>query len=282
MEQLIKISKENIGDESVNTISAKELHKKLEVKRDFSTWIKDRISKYRFEENVDFMVISLIHQNDKLKTKGGDRKSKNYILTTSVAINIVRQMKNNPLASKIYKFLVNLNGKEVIIKEQKRKEYQFKTSLFKFLKPYKTEIKTQFIIEGYRVDFYLPEYNLVIEFDEEFHQYQKIEDEIRENKIKDKLNCSFIRIDEHGDIFEQLGLISLFISNNISFSAKKVKNSKQKRQMKILSLLKNKMLTAKQLSEKLEVSKTTIYKDLKFLLEENKILKIKTEYKLKS
>lgn len=47
---LIKISEQAIGQEIVQTVSARELHAFLEVKRDFSNWIKDRINKYDFKE----------------------------------------------------------------------------------------------------------------------------------------------------------------------------------------------------------------------------------------
>ena len=59
-EELIKITTNENG---VQCVSARELHEGLKVKRDFTTWIKGRISKYNFEENADFVVINLAHQN---------------------------------------------------------------------------------------------------------------------------------------------------------------------------------------------------------------------------
>ena len=38
-------------------VNARELHSYLEVGRDFSTWIKERIFKYDFIENVDFIHV---------------------------------------------------------------------------------------------------------------------------------------------------------------------------------------------------------------------------------
>lgn len=46
-------------------VSARNLHEFLEVGRDFTTWIKGRISKYDFAENNDFTIV----WND---TKTGD------------------------------------------------------------------------------------------------------------------------------------------------------------------------------------------------------------------
>lgn len=47
LNSLLPIS-ENNGKKAVN---ARALHSFLEAKRDFSTWIKDRIDKYDFVEN---------------------------------------------------------------------------------------------------------------------------------------------------------------------------------------------------------------------------------------
>lgn len=50
MEELIKIKEEN----GRRAVSARELHNFLGSKQDFSTWIKNRIEKYGFNENVDY------------------------------------------------------------------------------------------------------------------------------------------------------------------------------------------------------------------------------------
>ena len=50
MNELIKIESAEIGGETIQTCNARDLHTKLGVGKDFSTWIKDRIEKYGFEE----------------------------------------------------------------------------------------------------------------------------------------------------------------------------------------------------------------------------------------
>jgi len=47
---------------------------------------------------------------------------------------------------------------------------------------------------GYFVDGYDKENNVVYEFDEKYHKYQKEKDKIREKEITDFLKCKFIRI----------------------------------------------------------------------------------------
>ena len=56
----------------------------------------------------------------------------------------------------------------------------------------------EFYIEelGYWVDGYSKEKNIVIEYDEPYHQYHVERDIVREQKITEYLNCEFIRIVE--------------------------------------------------------------------------------------
>lgn len=53
MTELIKIT---TNEEGAQLVSARELHKFLESKQDFSTWIKARIDKYSFVSEVDFTL----------------------------------------------------------------------------------------------------------------------------------------------------------------------------------------------------------------------------------
>lgn len=55
MNELITIGNRNIGGETVQTVNARELHSFLESGKDFSNWIKDRISQYDFTEGRDFV-----------------------------------------------------------------------------------------------------------------------------------------------------------------------------------------------------------------------------------
>lgn len=57
MNELISLHHQTIGNEPVETVNARELHTFLESKQDFSTWIKNRIEKYEFVENQDFIKL---------------------------------------------------------------------------------------------------------------------------------------------------------------------------------------------------------------------------------
>lgn len=73
---IIRIEERN-GQQAV---SARELHCFLESKKDFSSWIKDRIERYGFIQGVDFEVFTHIGENSK-----GGRPSIEYALTVDAA-----------------------------------------------------------------------------------------------------------------------------------------------------------------------------------------------------
>ena len=79
MTELIKITEQN----GVQAVSARELHKFLEVGKDFSNWIKDRINKYDFVEGIDFEVFANSGENP-----NGGRPLIEYALTLDTAKEI--------------------------------------------------------------------------------------------------------------------------------------------------------------------------------------------------
>ena len=82
MNELIPILFADVGGEQIQTCNARELHSFLDVGKDFSTWIKDRIKKYDFIEGVDFAKIdSPVSGNQ----RGGDRRSIEYYISLSMA-----------------------------------------------------------------------------------------------------------------------------------------------------------------------------------------------------
>lgn len=52
----IKVVQKDFGGEKKRFVNARELHRWLGVGRDFSNWIKDRINKYDFIEDLDYFV----------------------------------------------------------------------------------------------------------------------------------------------------------------------------------------------------------------------------------
>lgn len=77
MTALIQVSNRRMEGSEIQTVNARDLHEFLEVGRDFSNWIKDRIEQFGFEENQDFVVFANSGE------KG--RPSKEYHLTLDMA-----------------------------------------------------------------------------------------------------------------------------------------------------------------------------------------------------
>ena len=76
IKSLIPIEERN-GQKAV---SARTLHAFLESKKDFSSWIKNRISKYGFIENVDYEVFTQLGENP-----NGGRPAIEYALSIGMA-----------------------------------------------------------------------------------------------------------------------------------------------------------------------------------------------------
>lgn len=55
MQELIALNMVEFDGTEQQTVNARDLHAFLEVGKDFSTWIKDRISQFDFAEGVDFV-----------------------------------------------------------------------------------------------------------------------------------------------------------------------------------------------------------------------------------
>ena len=102
MNELIKITEKD----GQQLVSARELHEFLEVGRDFTTWIKARIEKYEFLENVDFTIIESFHQNG---GKGG-RPEKDYVLTIEMAKEL-SMVENSEKGKQARKYFINCEKK---------------------------------------------------------------------------------------------------------------------------------------------------------------------------
>jgi anti-repressor protein len=88
LNQLIKIITNEQGQKLV---SARELHEFLEVKSKYADWIKNRIKKYGFIENTDFITLSKILEN------GG--KEYDHVLTIGMAKEL-SMVENNEKGNK--------------------------------------------------------------------------------------------------------------------------------------------------------------------------------------
>lgn len=77
MNDLIKITKSNIGAEVINSVNAREIHSYLEVKTAFTTWFNRTVEKYDFTLNEDFISF--------LKESNGGRPQQEHIVSLDMA-----------------------------------------------------------------------------------------------------------------------------------------------------------------------------------------------------
>ena len=83
-----------------------------------------------------------------------------------------------------------------------------------FLDEYNIKYIQQYKIDKYRIDLYLPELKIAIEFDEEGHKYYSYEtQEYREQYIKQKLDCKFVRVNDKDSHGKNLAIIAKEIFN---------------------------------------------------------------------
>ncbi len=80
MKELFNLKSLMVAGSQIRAVDARELHAFLEVGRDFSTWLKDRIDQGLFVEGKDYVVFPGIGENPQ-----GGRPSKEYGLSISMA-----------------------------------------------------------------------------------------------------------------------------------------------------------------------------------------------------
>ncbi|WP_097511907.1 antA/AntB antirepressor family protein [Escherichia coli] len=89
--QLIPVFNGTISNETTLLCNARDLHAFLEVGKDFSTWIRIRISEYEFTENQDFILLP--KTGEQRKGRGGHNR-KDYHLTLDTAKELAMVERN--------------------------------------------------------------------------------------------------------------------------------------------------------------------------------------------
>ncbi len=95
MQELITITTDGQGS---SVVSARELHGFLEVKSKFADWIKNRIIKYQFREDEDYITLS------KNLESGG--KENDYALTLDMAKQL-SMVENNQKGKEARQYFIN-------------------------------------------------------------------------------------------------------------------------------------------------------------------------------
>lgn len=73
-----------VGQEVIQTVNARELHGFLGSNKQFTNWIQDRITKYGFVENTDFVCLTIQVSKGPGSGSGGHNK-KDYHVSIDMA-----------------------------------------------------------------------------------------------------------------------------------------------------------------------------------------------------
>lgn len=110
---------------------------------------------------------------------------------------------------------------QVIVIKPHRKELCFGEILIEALKELNLEVIPQYRVGNYRIDFYIPKYNIAVEYDEQ-HHFTKEKDNIRQMAISLLLNSNWIRCDYKDSDIKNLMKVLAFIDeiklNNTNIS----------------------------------------------------------------
>lgn len=127
--------------------------------------------------------------------------------------------------SKIFNEISNCD--EISICKNKP-EYEFVDAIINSLKPFGIKkYETQYIVKSnertnYRIDLYLPELNLAIEYDENEHNgYSYENQEGRQQEIENKLNCKFIRVSDRNNLFYNVGYVIKIVNELLDLKNRK-------------------------------------------------------------
>ena len=195
-------------------VNSRGLHEVLKVGRDYSTWIKQQFKSFDLIEGKHFSVTFKRDSRftpEEVENMSSQKRSAygittDYILTLDVAKLICQKIRTNKNSTEVLKYLFSIDQKEVVVVEQQRMEIEFLDVLEKQLRVFgitkferqSTRVKSK--RGSYRIDLYLPEINVAIEYDEERHKYYGSEaQELRQELIEKELGCKFIRVGDDKD-----------------------------------------------------------------------------------
>lgn len=107
-----------------------------------------------------------------------------------------------------------IGNKELIVITE-RKELSFVNDLEEFLSAFNIKGIAQYKIDDkYRIDYYIPDLKIAIEYDENSHKnYNKNEEKIREEYINSKLGCKFIRVSDDNSDIKNIGIVAKELYN---------------------------------------------------------------------
>jgi very-short-patch-repair endonuclease len=133
-----------------------------------------------------------------------------FDLPIHIAVGVVENVRmHNPNRTRVLEELYSKLGARVTTQLPQRKEIVFITTLQQLLAELGVELIPQYPVNQYCLDGYIPSLNIMVEFDEYEHAYNKEQDELREFSIKLALphGLRIVRIPEDTPLGTALGKV---------------------------------------------------------------------------
>ena len=106
LNELVPVNPGNIGGVMVSLVSAKKLHEFLCVGRDFTTWIKGRISQYGFTAGVDFTVVENLSAPVSGSAKYRQQIAHDYLITIDMGKELA-MVERNEKGREVRRYFIN-------------------------------------------------------------------------------------------------------------------------------------------------------------------------------
>jgi very-short-patch-repair endonuclease len=155
--------------------------------------------------------------NQLIENKIVEKKAaKIIILTGDGLFKFLMNCNSLPYKLNLLEWLQSLNLiKTDILFLKERKEIQFSQLLIPFINYFGYKVESQYTLESYRLDFYIPELSICIEFDEKAHIYSIDNDKKRDAFLNSK-KIEVLRVKENDNFGEILGFIGFKIINKMN------------------------------------------------------------------
>ena len=168
------------------------LSSELNVRKDNTT----RFLKKYFKENVDYTVSTVVSEITSEKSHGGCGRNRLQYTLSKECMELIRNSYN---LKHRYVTKINTLMQTNIVMTLENSTIGFLCNCIKNI----TDVYRQYKVGSYFVDLYIPKINIVVECDEDGHKHRNtIDEHTREEFIKTKLGCEFIRFNPNETNFD--------------------------------------------------------------------------------
>lgn len=136
---------------------------------------------------------TILMKNSIIKENGGNFKVNNTGETFGTKDMLLKLVNESKMSAEDKRKYLDYFGVDYVVGETK--EDGFVSKLEKALTPFGIKGIKQYSVLGYRIDYYIENLNIAIEYDENGHaHYDYKSHELRQKLIEEKIGCRFIRV----------------------------------------------------------------------------------------